>query len=72
MKTILFSGFMSEREFLQSQHFNCLLDKGVTNQSIPIVLAVTSEDKENVESKFSIINIYQPLLQLFLPDCIQS
>ena len=40
-----FPGFMREREFLQCQHFNCLLDEGVTNQSIPIVLAITSEDK---------------------------
>ena len=31
-------GFMKEREFLQCQHFNCLLDDKSTNQSIPIVL----------------------------------
>ena len=42
---------MSEREYLQCQHFNCLLDKGLINQSIPIVLAVSSEDKKLVEGK---------------------
>ncbi|KAL4240703.1 Bifunctional 3'-phosphoadenosine 5'-phosphosulfate synthase 2 [Mactra antiquata] len=45
-------GFMREREFLQCQHFGCLLDGGVTNQSIPIVLPVHSNDKDRLkESK---------------------
>lgn len=43
------NGFMREREFLQCQHFGCLLDGGVTNQSIPIVLPVHSNDKERLE-----------------------
>ncbi|XP_061165941.1 bifunctional 3'-phosphoadenosine 5'-phosphosulfate synthase-like isoform X3 [Saccostrea echinata] len=43
------SGFMREREYLQSQHFGCLLDGGVTNQSIPIVLPVCTEDKEKLD-----------------------
>ncbi|XP_052263475.1 bifunctional 3'-phosphoadenosine 5'-phosphosulfate synthase-like isoform X3 [Dreissena polymorpha] len=41
-------GFMREREFLQCQHFGCLLDGGVTNQSIPIVLPVHSNDKDRI------------------------
>ena len=45
---MFFTGFMKEREFLQCQHFNCLLDDGVTNQSIPIVLAISTEDKEKL------------------------
>ncbi|XP_076045028.1 3'-phosphoadenosine 5'-phosphosulfate synthase isoform X8 [Oratosquilla oratoria] len=32
-----------------SQHFDCLLDGGVTNQSIPIVLPVKTEDKEQLD-----------------------
>lgn len=40
---------MREREFLQSQHFGCLLDGGITNQSIPIVLAVHTPDKDRLE-----------------------
>ena len=40
---------MREREYLQCQHFGCLLDGGVTNQSIPIVLPVGTEDKERME-----------------------
>jgi 3'-phosphoadenosine 5'-phosphosulfate synthase len=43
------TGFMREREFLQCQHFNCLLDDGVVNQSVPIVLPISSQDKERLE-----------------------
>lgn len=43
-------GFMREREYLQSQHFGCLLDGGVTNQSIPLVLPVHTADKERLEA----------------------
>jgi len=43
------TGFMREREFLQCQHFNCLLDEGVINQSVPIALPVSTEDKERLE-----------------------
>ena len=42
------TGFMREEEFLQCQHFNCLLTDGVSNQSIPIVLPVSTQDKENI------------------------
>lgn len=45
------SGFMREREFLQCQHFNCLLDDGTINQSIPIVLPITTQDKEKLSDK---------------------
>merc|ERR1711962_1856803 len=41
-------GFMREREFLQCLHFNCLLDEGITNQSVPIVLPISSADKEKL------------------------
>jgi len=44
------TGFMREREYLQCQHFNCLLDDGVTNQSVPIVLPISTEDKEQLSS----------------------
>jgi len=44
------TGFMREREFLQCQHFGCLLDGGVSNQSIPVVLPVETVDKERLES----------------------
>ncbi|XP_075553773.1 3'-phosphoadenosine 5'-phosphosulfate synthase [Dermacentor variabilis] len=45
------TGFMREAEFLQSQHFGCYLEGGVTNQSIPIVLPVTTEDKARLENE---------------------
>jgi len=50
------TGFMREREYLQCQHFGCLLDGGVTNQSIPIVLPVQTADKERLDghSAFSL------------------
>ncbi|XP_035226882.1 bifunctional 3'-phosphoadenosine 5'-phosphosulfate synthase-like isoform X2 [Stegodyphus dumicola] len=41
-------GFMREREYLQCLHFGCLLDGGVINQSIPIVLPVSTEDKDRL------------------------
>jgi 3'-phosphoadenosine 5'-phosphosulfate synthase len=41
-------GFMRETEYLQCQHFNCLLDDEVNNQSIPIVLAISNDDKERI------------------------
>ena len=46
---ISISGFMREREYLQCQHFNCLLDDGVVNQSVPIVLPISTEDKERLQ-----------------------
>jgi len=42
------SGFMREREYLQCLHYNTLLDDGVTNQSVAIVLPVTHDDREHV------------------------
>ncbi|XP_025993701.2 LOW QUALITY PROTEIN: bifunctional 3'-phosphoadenosine 5'-phosphosulfate synthase [Solenopsis invicta] len=45
-------GFMRENEYLQVQHFNCLYENGVTiNQSIPIVLAVSTVDKSTVDKE---------------------
>ncbi|XP_063725789.1 bifunctional 3'-phosphoadenosine 5'-phosphosulfate synthase-like isoform X3 [Symsagittifera roscoffensis] len=49
-------GFMREREYLQSLHFGCLVDdcvgdnfrSGVINQSVPIVLPVSNEDKDRL------------------------
>jgi len=49
-------GFMREREYLQVLHFNCISDSGVSNQSIPIVLAVSNEDKVKTEG-FSAITL---------------
>ena len=42
-------GFMTEKQYLQSQHFNCLLDNDVVNQSVPVVLPVTTDDKQRLE-----------------------
>ena len=53
------SGFMREREFLQCQHFGCLLDKGLSNQSIPIVLPVSSEDKNRLHESKAITLVYE-------------
>jgi 3'-phosphoadenosine 5'-phosphosulfate synthase len=56
------TGFMREREFLQSQHFGCLLDEGVSNQSIPIVLPVHTVDKQRLESCAAFALKYQERL----------
>ena len=50
---------MREREFLQCQHFGCLLDSGTSNQSVPIVLPVSSEDKERLAGETSFTLVYE-------------
>ncbi|KAK2876600.1 hypothetical protein Q8A67_020696 [Cirrhinus molitorella] len=42
-------GFMREREFLQVLHFGTLLDGGVINMSVPIVLPISKDDKERLD-----------------------
>ncbi|XP_078658551.1 bifunctional 3'-phosphoadenosine 5'-phosphosulfate synthase-like isoform X1 [Branchiostoma floridae x Branchiostoma belcheri] len=53
------SGFMREREYLQCQHFGIMMDGGVTNQTIPIVLACSTEDKERLEGSAAIALQYE-------------
>ncbi|XP_002738925.1 bifunctional 3'-phosphoadenosine 5'-phosphosulfate synthase-like [Saccoglossus kowalevskii] len=53
------TGFMREREYLQSLHFNTLLDGGVINQSLPIVLPLTTENKERLENQPAIALMYE-------------
>ena len=43
----------------QCQHFGSLLDDGVVNQSIPIVLPVSTEDKERLSSAEEISLVYE-------------
>ncbi|XP_026059934.1 bifunctional 3'-phosphoadenosine 5'-phosphosulfate synthase 1-like isoform X1 [Carassius auratus] len=43
------NGFMRESEYLQCLHFNCLLDGGVINLSVPVVLPISSGDKERLD-----------------------
>lgn len=43
-------GFMRERELLQCQHFGCLVQDVFINQTVPIVLAVSTGDKERLSS----------------------
>ena len=52
-------GFMREREFLQCQHFGCLLDSGTFNFSIPIVLPVSKLDKERLEGEDAFTLVYE-------------
>ncbi|KAG1667387.1 Bifunctional 3'-phosphoadenosine 5'-phosphosulfate synthase [Nymphon striatum] len=42
-------GFMTEDQYLQCLHFGCVLEGGVANQSIPIVLAVATADKNRLK-----------------------
>lgn len=51
-------GFMREDQYLQCQHFNCLLTDGdCINQSIPIVLPISTSDKERLE-EISAVSLY--------------
>uniref|UniRef100_A0A8C9VX17 3'-phosphoadenosine 5'-phosphosulfate synthase 1 n=1 Tax=Scleropages formosus TaxID=113540 RepID=A0A8C9VX17_SCLFO len=52
------NGFMREREYLQSLHFDCLLDGGVINLSVPIVLPVSGEDKERLDGCTAFALVY--------------
>ncbi|KAG5310175.1 PAPSS synthase, partial [Acromyrmex insinuator] len=53
-------GFMRENEYLQVQHFNCLYENGVSiNQSIPIVLIVSTSDKERCFDATALVLRYQ-------------
>jgi len=62
------TGFMREREFLQCQHFNCLLDDGVTNQSVPIVLPISSEDKDKLADCKKFTLRYQGVAKAIIRD----
>lgn len=63
-------GFMREREYLQSQHFGCIMDTGVSNQSIPIVLPISTADKEKLSgcSAFTLKYEGRPLAILRNPE----
>lgn len=54
-------GFMREKEFLQCLHFNALTSKEgrVSNQSVPIVLPATAEEKAQMESADAITLVYE-------------
>jgi len=52
-------GFMREDEMLQSLHFNAIFDNGTHNQSIPIVLPLSTEDKERLNGSKAITLTYQ-------------
>lgn len=50
-------GFMRENEYLQTLHFNCILSEDHSmrfNQSIPIVLSATEEDKSRLDGASAI------------------
>ncbi|KAK4879130.1 hypothetical protein RN001_007276 [Aquatica leii] len=62
-------GFMRESEYLQVLHFNCLQINGKCyNQSIPIVLPVTSDSKKKVQDSASIALYYNDTLCAVLHD----
>ncbi|MED6252518.1 Bifunctional 3'-phosphoadenosine 5'-phosphosulfate synthase 2 [Ataeniobius toweri] len=52
-------GFMRERELLQVLHFGSLLDGGAINMSIPIVLPVSTETKQELEGCAAVALEYQ-------------
>ncbi|XP_053548193.1 bifunctional 3'-phosphoadenosine 5'-phosphosulfate synthase 2 [Bombina bombina] len=52
-------GFMGEREYLQVIHFDTLLDGGVINLSIPIVLPISDEHKERLAGSKAFALEYQ-------------
>uniref|UniRef100_A0A8C4EKU9 3'-phosphoadenosine 5'-phosphosulfate synthase 1 n=1 Tax=Dicentrarchus labrax TaxID=13489 RepID=A0A8C4EKU9_DICLA len=53
------NGFMREREYLQCLHFDCLLDGGVINLSVPVVLPVSTADKDRLDGVTAIALVYE-------------
>uniref|UniRef100_A0AAV2LG98 Uncharacterized protein n=1 Tax=Knipowitschia caucasica TaxID=637954 RepID=A0AAV2LG98_KNICA len=53
------NGFMREREYLQCLHFDCLLDGGIINLSVPVVLPVSSADKERLDGVTAMALVYE-------------
>uniref|UniRef100_A0A3B5KHC0 3'-phosphoadenosine 5'-phosphosulfate synthase 1 n=1 Tax=Takifugu rubripes TaxID=31033 RepID=A0A3B5KHC0_TAKRU len=53
------NGFMREREYLQCLHFDCLLDGGVINLSVPVVLPVSTADKERLDGVTAVALVYE-------------
>ncbi|KAK0098381.1 hypothetical protein PV326_008970 [Microctonus aethiopoides] len=52
-------GFMTEDQYLQTLHFNCLFQNGtIVNQSIPIVLAISEAIKLNVQNDDAVVLRY--------------
>ncbi|XP_017756427.1 PREDICTED: bifunctional 3'-phosphoadenosine 5'-phosphosulfate synthase [Eufriesea mexicana] len=65
------TGFMREHQYLQTQHLKCLLDGDKEiNQSVPIVLALHTEDKERLNglSAFTLKYKNQALAILRRPE----
>ncbi|KAG7199584.1 hypothetical protein KM043_014190 [Ampulex compressa] len=65
------TGFMREKEYLQTQHLRCLLDGDKeVNQSIPIVLTITTADKNRLEglSAVTLKHKNKPLAILRKPE----
>lgn len=54
------TGFMREDQYLQTQHLRCLIaDGNEINQSVPIVLAVTTVDKNRLEGHSAVALRYK-------------
>ncbi|KAH0554522.1 bifunctional 3'-phosphoadenosine 5'-phosphosulfate synthase [Cotesia glomerata] len=56
------TGFMREDQYLQTQHFRFLVDPNLdqeVNQSIPIVLAITDQDKLKIEGHSAVALKFQ-------------
>ena len=66
------TGFMREKELLQCLHFATLLDDGVVNQSVPIVLPLSTEDKLRLEGENSIALTYLGKLVWFFVCLIEA
>lgn len=63
-------GFMRETEYLQTLHFNNINSReGNSNQSVPIVLPVTNEDKQRLKEVKSLALHYNNSLIAVLRDC---
>lgn len=55
------TGFMREKEYLQTLHFNCILNEDSmtrNNHSVPIVLSLSETDKKRLEDVSAMTLVY--------------
>jgi 3'-phosphoadenosine 5'-phosphosulfate synthase len=67
------SGFMREKEYLQTLHFNCIMSEESTarnNHSVPIVLSLNESDKKRLEdvSAMTLTHDNKPIAILRNPE----
>ena len=57
---------MREKEYLQCLHFSCLIENDIVNQSVPIILPISTEDKNRLNGSEAIALKYEGQVKAIL------